>query len=141
MSHTESLQTTIKVNISPVFETHSLLIPYLYLKCAQYISGPKLLFKILQFYYYKSKHPDDYVVGFNSTGASSSVNHLHFQLIDMALIKSQHKVTKTYQEWHCEASPTKRVSVSDKTGFQVEICIESPPNAILRHATVIRWSN
>ena len=88
IAHTDSLQTTVKVNISPVFETHSLIIPYLYLKCPQYISGPKLLFKMLNFYYYRTKYPENYMVGFNSAGASSSVNHLHFQLVDMVLVKS-----------------------------------------------------
>ena len=38
-----------------------------------------------------------------------------------------------------EAAPIGKTVTSEKTGFQVEICKESPENAILKHATVLRW--
>lgn len=66
------------------------------------------------------------MVGFNSAGASSSVNHLHFQLVDMVLVKAKHQITKIYGEWHMEMAPVKKVNTNPKTGFKIELCTESP---------------
>ena len=38
-----------------------------------------------------------------------------------------------------EAAPVTKVNTSEKTGFKVEICKESPENPVLKYATVIRW--
>ncbi len=38
-----------------------------------------------------------------------------------------------------EAAPTGKTVTSEKTGYQVEICKESPENAILKNTTVLRW--
>lgn len=40
-----------------------------------------------------------------------------------------------------ENAPVNKTNTSEKTGFQVEVCTDSPPNAVLKYATVIRWGN
>jgi len=38
-----------------------------------------------------------------------------------------------------ENAPVKKINTSEKTGFKVEVCTESPENPVLKHATVLRW--
>ena len=39
----ETKEAVVLVNISPLFESHSLYIPYLYMKCPQFISHANVL--------------------------------------------------------------------------------------------------
>ena len=38
-----------------------------------------------------------------------------------------------------ENAPVKKTNTSEKTGFKVEVCTESPENPVLKNATVLRW--
>ena len=40
-----------------------------------------------------------------------------------------------------ENAPVKFTNTSEKTGFKVEICKDSPANPVLKNATVLRWGS
>lgn len=81
------------------------------------------------------------MIGFNSAGASSSMNHLHFQMIDLDLIKKKHQVTKqVYGEWHIKNAKVTKVKASKETGFEVKVCNSVPEGAILNNAIVLKWA-
>lgn len=66
------------VNISPVYDSHSLYLPFLSMKCPQFIAHANILQKVLDFYHFEMQDASNYVIGYNSAGACSSVNNLHF---------------------------------------------------------------
>lgn len=133
-------EATVKINVSPVLETHSLLIPYLHRKVAQFISHPNVLQTVLDFYHFETESPENYIIGFNSAGASSSMNHLHFQMADLKLVKEKHGVTKElYGEWHIRNAVASKTKTSKDTGFAVQVCYDVPAGAILNNAIVLKW--
>ena len=76
--------STLKVNVSPLMRSHCLFIPYIEKCLPQVLDAPEPLFDALSLFMpgVKSMIPDpeDIWIGFNSTGAHSSVNHLHFHV-------------------------------------------------------------
>ena len=73
--HKNKTRSIIKVNISPVFETHSVYIPYIDTKIPQFIGSKEILENVKKL---KMEDYGEYLVGYNSAGAFSTINHLHF---------------------------------------------------------------
>ena len=101
-----------------MYEGHSVLVPYMYMKCPQFINHPNLVECVLKFYYQNIKRHQDYIIAYNSNGAQNNVNHLHFEMMDLTSIKKQNNFTKMlYGEWHIENSIETKLKKSKKTGF------------------------
>ena len=85
IQHQNNTRSVIKVNISPVFESHSVWIPHIDNKIPQFIEGEYLLKEMREL---KIKNYEKYLIGYNSAGAFSTINHLHFQILNLEKIGS-----------------------------------------------------
>ena len=68
----------IKANVSPLMEGHSLYIPSVDKVWPQYIHSVSVIQELLDVV---ESLAGSWVAGYNSVGAYSSVNHLHFHLV------------------------------------------------------------
>jgi hypothetical protein len=72
----------LKVNISPIFASHLVFIPRAPENHPQFLDSVELIADGLELF----KHftaPGNALVGFNSIGGFSTINHLHYQLFDV----------------------------------------------------------
>lgn len=76
----------LRANVSPVFHTHSLYVPQANKLWPQYIFGSQVLEEVLGLFS-KFKEPEELLVGYNSIGAGSTINHLHFQIYHLNHIR------------------------------------------------------
>ena len=72
----------LKVNISPIFASHLVFIPRASENHPQYLHSVKLIEEGLSLFTLFTE-PENCLVGFNSIGAFSTINHLHYQLFDL----------------------------------------------------------
>ena len=72
----------LKVNISPLFRSHCLYVPQLLQILPQIINTQEVIQEIFSLFRGKDMMPagDQLWIGYNSRGAFSTVNHLHFHL-------------------------------------------------------------
>ena len=74
----------LKVNVSPLFRSHSLFVPRITEVLAQEITSTDALLEVFSLFgtgrALMPARASDVWVGFNSKGALSSVDHLHFQV-------------------------------------------------------------
>lgn len=71
----------MKVNIYPIFESFSLIIPFVIRDYPQFIKDETFLAATMNIYYNVLDQKESfrqYVIGYNSAGAFSTINHLHF---------------------------------------------------------------
>jgi hypothetical protein len=73
-----------KVNVSPAFSGHCLYIPFITKCLPQVIHSIDILTNLMQQVYPEVCLGQNCLIGFNSIGAFSSINHLHFQIIPLA---------------------------------------------------------
>eukprot|EP00347_Sterkiella_histriomuscorum_P017732 403348207 len=81
-------QNVLMVNISPLYPVHFLVIPRINILKPQYLDSNIYLVDVMELYS-KLDVPDNYFIGYNSVGASSTINHLHFQIFNKRLMESQ----------------------------------------------------
>ena len=72
----------LKVNISPIFASHLVFVPRASENHPQYLDSVNLLEEGL-FLFTLFTDPEHALVGFNSIGGFSTINHLHYQLFDL----------------------------------------------------------
>lgn len=74
----------VMINAYPSIDYSFLYLPFIKNLLSQYISSPDIIKKVINYKLSKelskSKINFDFIIGFNSNGASSSINHLHFQM-------------------------------------------------------------
>jgi len=70
---------TIITNIYPISNYHCLILPYHFDSYPQFILNPSILYRIFQFLQLFASN--DLIIGYNSKGAKSSINSLHFQTL------------------------------------------------------------
>ena len=72
----------LKVNISPIFASHLVFIPRAPENHPQFLDSEKLISDGLSLFKLFTE-PNFALVGFNSIGGFSTINHLHYQLFDV----------------------------------------------------------
>jgi hypothetical protein len=75
----------VKVNVSPLFAGHCLYIPFIDLKLSQVIYLFEIIENLMLRIHPRAKE-QNYFIGFNSVGAFSSINHLHFHLLSTEVL-------------------------------------------------------
>ena len=77
----------IKVNVSPILNGHCLYIPFANRCLPQVIDDVRILENILLEIYPEVCLRQNCLIGFNSIGAFSSINHLHFHFIPISQLE------------------------------------------------------
>ena len=86
---------------------HSLYLPNRDKLIPQFIGNKEIVKKAINFFERVSKINDKLVMGYNSVGAYSSINHLHFQIVDTSQFSDRlmvHTSNKLGREVELEAS-------------------------------------
>lgn len=94
----DGARSVVKVNISPIINGHVLYTPYIDEILPQFIDSVRVLSNALSFYQWALKGNKDLLMGYNSVGAQSSINHLHFQLIDLRDARGDNE-SVLYGDW------------------------------------------
>ena len=89
------VETHLLTNVSPIFHSHSLLCPLVNCQLPQFLGSQEILGQFLHFFFFEiaqKSHKNlskghNFCAGYNSVGANSSINHLHFQIISMISMK------------------------------------------------------
>jgi hypothetical protein len=69
----------------PVTKYHFLFLPFYLENRPQYLDDEKIIYRVTDIIrYFNQNNDEDLVMGYNSKGASSSINSLHFQMISLS---------------------------------------------------------
>lgn len=103
----------LKVNVSPLFPSHSVYIPFINQKLPQFIHSPAILADALALY--SRLDSGQYLLGYNSAGGFSSINHLHFQILSMAELRKG-STAPFYQEYAVTVARNSEPFLSETLG-------------------------
>jgi diadenosine tetraphosphate (Ap4A) HIT family hydrolase len=76
--------SVLKVNVSPLRRGHSLFVPDIGSIHKQGDLNPEALVQVIDLFSVLQNSPNEtLIIGYNSPGAFSSVNHLHFHILNL----------------------------------------------------------